>query len=103
MGMDQGTRVRSRLVLLLALCLFGWLQKTDAFFGIGWVEETHALLADALLVAILFHVAGAVLASVRHRENLVWAMVTGAKRPLDARHSDGMVDQRNPELAHGKR
>jgi cytochrome b len=75
------------LVLLLALCLFGWLQETDRFFGIGWVEETHALLADALLVAVLLHVAGALLTSARHRENLVWAMITGTKRPLGAGRS----------------
>jgi cytochrome b len=76
------------LILLLALCLFGWLQKTDTFFGIAWVEETHVVLADVLLIAVLIHVAGALTASVRHRENLVWAMVTGRKRPLTDRISN---------------
>lgn len=76
------------LILLLALCLFGWLQKTDTFFGIAWVEETHVVLADVLLIAVLVHVAGALTASVRHRENLVWAMVTGRKRPLTDRISN---------------
>ena len=69
-------------VLLLGLGLTGWMQKTDRFFGVDWVEETHARLSDVLIVAMLVHVAGALVASVRHRENLVWAMVTGRKRPL---------------------
>lgn len=70
------------LTLLLAICLTGWMQGTDRFFGIDWVERTHELLADALIVALLIHVAGAILASLRHRENLIWAMVTGRKRAL---------------------
>jgi cytochrome b len=68
------------LALLFAICLTGWMQKTDRFFGVGWVEDTHAALSDVLIAAMLVHVAGAILASVRHRENLVWAMVTGRKR-----------------------
>ena len=70
------------LALLLAICLTGWMQGTDRYFGIDWVEETHELLSDALLVAILVHVAGAAIASLRHGENLIWAMITGRKRPL---------------------
>ncbi len=70
------------LVLLFAICLTGWMQKTDRFFGVGWVEDTHEVLSNALMVAVLLHVAGTVVASVRHRENLVRAMVTGRKRAL---------------------
>ena len=69
------------LVLLLAICLTGWMQRTDRFFGVDWVEETHDLLSNLLIAAVLVHVAGALVASLRHRENLVWAMVTGRKRP----------------------
>jgi cytochrome b len=70
------------LALLCAICLTGWMQRTDRFFGTGWVEETHTFLSDALIVAVLVHAAAAVATSVRHRENLVWAMVTGRKKPL---------------------
>lgn len=70
------------LVLLLAICLTGWMQKTDRFFGVDWVEQTHAALANVLIPTMVVHVAGVVVASVRHRENLIWAMVTGRKRPL---------------------
>ena len=70
------------LALLLAICLTGWMQGTDRYFGVDWVETTHAWLADTLVVAVLVHAAAGVLASLRHGENLIWAMVTGRKRPL---------------------
>ncbi len=43
-------------------------------------EEIHEVLADLMLVFVLLHVGGVVLASVVHRENLVWSMITGYKR-----------------------
>ncbi len=53
---------------------------TDRFWGVGWVEQVHETAANAVLVASLVHVAGALIESVRHRENLVLAMITGTKR-----------------------
>jgi cytochrome b len=71
------------VILLLTVALVGlsgWLYTTDRFWGVEWVERLHSTLADALLALAAVHVAGAIYASFRHRENLVAAMVHGRKR-----------------------
>jgi cytochrome b len=64
----------------------GWLATTDRYWGVEWVEDLHEALADALLALVVLHVAGVVVTSLRHRENLLRAMLTGKKeapRPGD--------------------
>lgn len=67
------------LVLLLALT--GWMGRLDAFWGDERVEQAHAWLADALVIAVAIHVTGVAVMSRRWRENLAKAMLTGRKRP----------------------
>ncbi len=66
--------------LLLATGITGWMMTLDAFWGEDWLEELHGGLANSIMVLALVHVAAAIVESLRHRENLVWSMVTGRKR-----------------------
>jgi cytochrome b len=68
--------------LMLALGLAVAVTGCASLRG-GWgeaLEEAHGALAWTLLAVVGVHVAGVVLGSVLHRENLVGAMVTGRKR-----------------------
>ncbi len=57
----------------------GWLMTTDRFWGTKWVEELHEVSAWLALALVGVHVAGVVVSSLLHRENLVRAMITGRK------------------------
>lgn len=72
------------LFVVVALALTGWLYTTDVFWGDATVELLHRVFAWTIVALALLHVAGVALASARHRENLVAAMVHGDKRAADA-------------------
>lgn len=58
----------------------GIMMTTDAYWGAEWVDEAHEFLANAAVGLIILHVAGVLVASFQHRENLIAAMMTGSKR-----------------------
>jgi cytochrome b len=71
------------LGLGLLTALTGWLMYLS---GSELLEEPHELAANAMLALVCLHVAGVVISSKLHGENLSRAMATGQKKgnPQDA-------------------
>ena len=68
-----------------ALACTGWLYTTDMFWGSEAVEDLHRAMAWMLLALVSLHVAGVIFTSIRHRENLIKAMIDGRKAALEER------------------
>ncbi|MBW7972744.1 cytochrome b/b6 domain-containing protein [Bradyrhizobium sp. BR 10289] len=76
-----GTLMLVALLLATAVsAITGALSVTVTFFGIWWIEDTHAYASDAVMVLAVLHVLGVVLMGLLQRENLIRAMFTGRKR-----------------------
>ncbi|MCK7581675.1 MAG: cytochrome b/b6 domain-containing protein [Chromatiales bacterium] len=59
--------------------LAGVMHGLPAFWG-DVLEETHEVFANLTLGLILIHVAGVLVSSLLHHENLIGAMISGDKR-----------------------
>ena len=70
-------------LLVLLLGVTGWMSRLDAFWGDEGIREVHEWFAHALLIAFIVHLSGVVAMSWRWRENLIAAMLSGRKRPLE--------------------
>lgn len=81
-----------------AMTILAFLLLTAVVAGSGWatdrglagdtMEEIHEFLANLMLAVVGVHVAGVLVSSVVHRENLVGAMISGRKSgaPQDGIH-----------------
>lgn len=65
------------LVLTITAAASGWATYNE--LGGEWLEEVHEFAANLMMAVVVVHVAGVVLSSWLHHENLVGAMVHGKK------------------------
>jgi cytochrome b len=68
------------LALLAISTISGWMQITQRFFGVEWVEQVHTYSSNLVMLLVVVHVLGVVLMCALQKENLVRAMITGRKR-----------------------
>lgn len=72
-----GWAIVGLLLGVATLVISGW--ATYSQVGGEWLEELHEGLANALLALVAVHVAGVIVSSRLHGENLVAAMIHGRK------------------------
>lgn len=75
-----GAMAITLLGLMVWLAVTGWMLTTNTWYGAEWLETLHEGAANLALGLVCLHVAAAVYESLRQRESLPWAMVTGRKR-----------------------
>lgn len=68
------------LVMVILVSGSGWLYTTDRFWGLEWVEDLHDGLTNVLIGLVFVHLLGVAWSSIKHRENLLTAMIHGRKR-----------------------
>ncbi|MGE0023349.1 MAG: cytochrome b/b6 domain-containing protein [Hyphomicrobium sp.] len=79
-----GVMVVALLAMLVGLSVTGILMTTPAYWHSESLEDVHEVVANLMLGLVVLHLAGVILASIRHHENLVHSMITGRKRAPEA-------------------
>lgn len=66
------------LLLGISTPVLGLLAYND--IGPEWIGDFHEVIANGMMAMVVVHLAGVVVSSFLHRENLAHAMLTGYKR-----------------------
>ncbi len=74
--------IHGLLALGILAAASGYATYSD--MGGHWLEDAHETLANAMLGLVLVHVAGVLVSSILHRENLVRSMLDGLKSGSEA-------------------
>lgn len=77
-----GAMIVMLLVAFAATCASGVLMLAGVGLGHRQWEDVHEIIVNMTLVLAGIHIAGVVVASLLHRENLIGAMISGRKRPM---------------------
>jgi cytochrome b len=79
-GHNPAGAVAIVLLLLLGIAsgVSGWAVYEE--IGDDWLEKLHEFTSNAMLAVVLVHIAGVLVTSYLHGENLIVAMITGRKR-----------------------
>ena len=64
----------------------GWATYEE--IGGHFMEELHEVASDGMMAIVLIHIAGVIVSSWLHRENLVLAMITGWKKWRNPTHEN---------------
>jgi cytochrome b len=79
-GHNPAGAVAILLLLLLGVAsgVSGWAVYEE--IGADWLGELHKFTSNVMLAVVLMHIAGVLVTSYLHDENLIVAMITGRKR-----------------------
>lgn len=65
----------------LALLVTGLLMSNHIYKD--FFEEVHELVANGFLIIVLLHIAGVLFHHLRHRDGILWTMISGRKKGLE--------------------
>jgi len=75
-----GMMVIALLLAIAGISGTGYLLTLDAWRRVWWVGGLHETLVNGTVILIVAHIAGVLLSSYEHKENLIRSMITGMKR-----------------------